>query len=238
MRADLSFDKKPIKFSVAKFSYLLFIIILTLGFQSCQKLDDDGGYYDEKTKTYKYVNITKKGVKKSALQVFSPTPDKPQQVYGIVTRIEDDAKSIWLRIEDRQPYMIIAERLSGGNRNDKDKEIRIQLKYVSPLGSAIRGGDFRKKWQQLVLSVLSEQLVSQKVLVEIEYLEKARKLMGTVYTVIKTDEGDRTRNINLWMIQQGLSFYFIDQGKAPDDKKYSSSQSFAQKYKNGIWKYQ
>ncbi len=229
----------PVKSS--RFSFIAILLIfsfLIVGSQSCRKLDKDGGYYDEKTKTYKYVNITKKGVKKSSLEVFSPTPGKPQQVYGIVSRIENDAKSIWLKIEDRHPYMIIAERLSGGNRNDKDKEIRIQLKYVSPLGSVTRRGDFKKKWKELVISQLSEQLLNRSVLVEIDYQERARKLWGTVYKVVKTESGDRARNINLWMIQQGLSFYFIDQGKAHDDKKYISAQKIAEKFKNGIWRYQ
>ena len=231
-------DKEQTISSSRKLRLLIIFLLLLCGFQSCQNLDKDGGYYDEDTKIYKYVNITKKGVKKSALQVFSPTPGKPQQIYGTVSRIEDDAKSIWLKIEDRHPYMIIAERLSGGNRNDKSKEIRIQLKYVSPLGSVTRTGDFRKKWKQLVRNVLSEQFLNQKVLVEIDYMERARKLTGTLFIVIKTKEGDRARNINLWMIQQGLSYYFIDQGKAPDDKKYSNAQQIARRLKSGIWKYQ
>jgi endonuclease YncB( thermonuclease family) len=229
----------PLIMLKARFMTVAFVLAVVLAsLQSCNKLDKDGGYYDEETKTYKYVNITKKGVKKSSLQVFSPVPGRDQQVYGIVSRIEDDAKSFWLKIEDRHPYMIIAERLSGGNRNDKEKEIRIQLKYVSPMGSVTKGGSFKKKWKKFVLSRLSEQLVNQSILVDIEYQDKARKLWGTAFKVVKTQEGDRARNINLWMIQQGLSFYFIDQGKAADDKKYNTAQRLAGKYKNGIWKYQ
>ncbi len=220
---------------IIRFTILLLVI---LGISACKNLDKDGGYYDEKTKTYKYVNIAKKGVKKSSLQVFSPTPGKPQNIQGIVTRIEDDAKSIWLKIEDRHPYMILAERLSGGNRNDKDKELRIQLKYVSPLGSVTRNREFRKKWQEYAISRLKEQLFNKTIIIEIGYEELARKLWGTAYIVINTEKGDRIRNINLWMIQQGLSYYFIDRGTAPEDKKYRDAQTNAKRFKSGIWKYQ
>ena len=216
---------------------LLLLAVFLLG-QGCRNLDEDGGYYDEETQTYKYVDIANKGVQKSSLQVFSPTEGKPQQIYGVVTRIANDAKSIWLKIEDRHPYMIIAERLSGGNRNDKNKELRIQLKYISPMGSVSRGGDFRKKWRNYAISQLSSQILNKQVLVKIYYEERARKLWGICYVVIKTKEGERARNINLWTIQQGLSYYFIDQGKAQDHKKFRSAQLLAKQLKRGLWEYQ
>ena len=218
--------------------YLSILIFIGIGFSSCQKLDKDGGYYDEQSQTYKYVRITNKGVKKSSLQVVSPEPGKTQQIYGIVTRIDTDAKSFWLKIEDRQPYMILAERLSGGNRDDKNKELQIELKYVSPLGSVIRKGDFREKWRAHVIEMLNNQMLNKQVLVEIEYEEQARKLWGVCFTVIKTDEGDRARNVNLWMIQQGLSYYFINRGKANNDKMFRDAQEFAKQYNYGLWKYQ
>ncbi len=217
---------------------ILLLLVMAVGASGCRKLDKDGGYYDEETKTYKYVSITKRGTQQSGLQVFSPNPGKPQQVYGIVTRIENDAKSFWLKIEDRKPYMILAERLSGGNRNDKNKEIRIQLKYISPLGSVSRRGNFRQQWREYVITNLKNQILKKQVLVETDYEEKARKLWGVCFVVIKTKEGDRARNLNLWMIQQGLSYYFIDRGKAADDKTFRNAQAVAKNYKAGIWKYQ
>ena len=223
------------------YTYLTFLLVFSLvglSLHSCQKLDKNGGYYDEETQTYKYVRPTHRGVQKSALQVVSPTPGKSQQIYGIVTRIGDDAKSIWLKIEDRHPYMILAERLSGGNRDDKNKELRITLKNVSPLGSATRKGEFRQQWKDYVVGMLANQIVNKQVLVEIEYEEISRKLWGTCYIIVDTSEGDRARNINLWMVQQGLSFYFIGRGQALDDKKFREAQNLARKYKSGIWKYQ
>lgn len=226
----MRFNRKPM--------LVLILLVLTgLTLPTCKKLDEDGGYYDEATKTYKYVNITKKGVQPSGLKVTSPVAGRVQQIYGNVTRIGDDAKSIWLRIADRRPYMILAERLSGGNRNDKDKELRIQLKYVSPLGSVSRNGAFKEKWSDYVKSSLSQQMLNKQILVEIDYAEQARQLWGTCYLVLETANGAQARNINLWMIQQGLSFYFIDQGKALDDTAFRAAQESARKNNIGIWKY-
>ena len=233
-----SLKKHPRTQLCSRITLPLFLLCLVFFIPACQKLDKDGGYYDETSKTYKYVNITRKGVKKSSLQVSSPTPGKLQHVQGIVTRIENDAKSIWLKIKDRQPYMILAERLSGGNRNDKKKEIRIQLKYVSPLGSVTLGSNFRKKWRPFVQNRLGEQILNKSILVEIDYTEPARKLWGTVFTVVETAKGERVRNINLWMVQQGLSYYFIDHGQSPENKNFKAAQTLARQSKNGLWKYQ
>ena len=134
--------------------------------------------------------------------------------------------------------MILAERLSGGNRNDKKKEIRIQLKYVSPLGSVTLGPNFRKKWRPFVQNRLGEQILNKSILVEIDYTEPARKLWGTVFTVVETAKGERVRNINLWMVQQGLSYYFIDHGQSPENKNFKAAQTLARQSKNGLWKYQ
>ncbi len=221
-----------------KIPAFILLLVLILSASACRKLDEDGGYYDEETKTYKYVRPTNRGVKKSALQVFSPIPGKTQQVYGIVSRIEDDAKSFWLKIDERKPYMILAERLSGGNRNDETKELKIQLRHVSPLGSVTRRGDFRKKWRDHVVANLENQMVNRQVLVEIDYEEKARKLWGICFVVIQTKDGDRARNINLWMVTQGLSYYFIDRGKAVNDNAFRNAQLVAQRNKAGLWKYQ
>jgi hypothetical protein len=214
------------------------LLLLSLLIISCGNLDGDGGYYDEKTKTYKYVNPTKRGVKSSSLQVTSPTSAHTQQIQGIITRINSDAKSVWVKIRDRKPYMILAERLSGGGRNDKTKELKVGLSYVSPLGSVTRGSEFRKKWRAYAVEVLKKQLLGKTVFIETEYLERARKLNGVVYTVVPSSNGEKLRNMNLWMIYQGLSYYFIDQKRSSHDKRYVDAQKFAKHSGLGLWKYQ
>ena len=78
-----------------------------------------------------------------------------------------------------------------------------------------------------MIANLKNQMLKRQVLVEIDYEEKARKLWGICFVVIKTKDGDRARNINLWMVKEGLSYYFIDRGKAADDRVFRNAQAVA-----------
>lgn len=220
--------------------YLILGIIMGSTFVTAcnRKLDDDGGYYDEKTKRYKYVSPSKSAFKKISLKVVSPTDGKTQKINGIVTRIGQDAKSFWLMISARKPYMILAESLASSNRSDKDKELRITLDYVSPLGSITSGKVFRKKWKAFVTQIMEEELLGQVVYVDVRFDEAARKFWGTLSKIVNTKEGERLRNINLWIVSQGLSYYFIDRGKSPRDKEYLTAQKIAARAKAGLWGYQ
>jgi hypothetical protein len=203
-----------------------------------RELDEDGGYFDEKTQTYKYVKPRAHRSGDSASLVSSPRPGETQMIEGKIARIEPDAKTIWLQMAERKPYMIIAEALSGRNREDKNKELRISLSHISPMGSVARDANFRAQWIDYVRQVLARELIGQKVLVEVQYLEAARKLVGTVYMNLQTQEGQRTRNINLWMIGQGLTYYFVDAGPAVRDEDYRKTQDAARRLKLGLWQYQ
>jgi hypothetical protein len=203
-----------------------------------QELDKDGGYYDEKTQTYKYVNPKVRKSADSAERVFRPRPGETQSISGKIVRIDPDVKSIWLQLADRKPYMIIAEALSGGNREDRNKELRISLAHVSPMGSVARNAPFRAQWIDYVNQVLTRELINQEVLAEVKYLEGAQKLIGTIYMSLQTPEGRRVRNLNLWMIRQGLSYYFFDNGSTAKDEEYRKAQTAARRQKLGLWQYQ
>lgn len=218
---------------------LFFLLILLLSAFGCKKkLDDDGGYYDEKTKRYKYVRPGKGGLKRLSLKVVPPQPGVVQKISGSVSRIGRDAKSIWLQLGDRKPYMILAHSLAGNNRNDKDKSLRISLEFVSPLGSVARGKKFKNQWKQYTINVLEEQLLNQNVFVDIRFDERSRKFWGTVYKIVVTKKGEKLRNINLWMVHNGLSYYFVDKGKSPVEREFIKAQAAANNAKAGIWRYQ
>jgi len=214
----------------------LLILIFTAGCN--REIDADGGYYDEKTQTYKYVNARARTSLDASSRILSPRAGEIQSVSGTITRIDPDGKAVWLRLKDRKPYMILAAALSGGNREDKNKELRISLEYVSPSGSVVGNSNFRAQWSAYVVKRLTAELVNQSVLAEIKYLEGPRKFVGTLYKTVQTQEGRRTRNLNLWMIQQGLSYYFIDAGKAAQDDDFIKAQQIARQQKLGLWQYQ
>lgn len=226
-----------IKFGKPVFSCCL-ICLLLITLISCKRpLDEDGGYYDEKTRTYKYVKPKRRGFLDSPQQVYAPRPGETQTINGTVARIADDAKSVWIQINDRKPYMILASSLSGNSRNDKDKQFLLNLSYVSPASSVKGSRKFRQQWKKYVIQVLKNELLNRKVLVEFNYAERSRRFFGNLYQTVNSTKGSYTRDINMWMIQRGLSFYFVDRDKSPRDKEYVQAQNLARKTKQGVWKY-
>lgn len=215
---------------------VFFLIVFT--FAACnRKLDEDGGYYDPKTKTYIYVHPASAKKRSSIYPVFNPSDGETQRIKAIVTHIEEDAKSLWIKIDIRKSYMILAQGLSGNDRSDKNKELRISLDYVSPSGSADRGNKFRQQWKAYTIKVLKKELLNQPVFADIRYAERSRKFWGTIYKIVHLNKGDRLRDINLWMVNQGLSFYFINNGKSPKDKEYLAVQKISRKNRRGLWSY-
>ncbi|MGK0289010.1 MAG: hypothetical protein ACI86H_000431 [bacterium] len=220
-----------------KVSYFLLCTLLSLLLTSCDNLDKDGGYYDSKTKTYKYVFPGKKGLDLAEQTVQKPRPRVLQIVKGVVMRVESP-KRIWVRVKDRQTYMILAQALSRSNRNDKDKEIRFILEYVSPMASVLlrKGKSFKQQWKQATTKVLELELLNQYVAVQFRLEEKAGQFRGVMYEL--NSSGKVKKNVNLWMVQKGLSYYIIERGAASQDKEFLKAQSTARSQKEGIWKHQ
>ncbi len=207
-------------------------------FSGCnRKLDDDGGYYDEKTRSYKYVKPKRRNIGDASSQIYAPRAGEVQTVSGTVARIDEDAKSAWIKIEDRKTYMILASSLSSSNRDDKTKILRLNLSYVSPAGSVSGSRRFRTQWKKYVIQTLGSELQNRKILAELNYEEGSRRFTGTLFRSVKTKDGDRAQDVNLWMVQQGLSFYFIDRGKSSKEKEYLEAQKNARKAKKGVWRY-
>jgi hypothetical protein len=207
-------------------------------FSGCNhKLDEDGGYYDEKTRSYKYVKPKRRDISDTSSQIYAPRAGETQTIGGTVARIDEDAKSVWIKIEDRKMYMILASSLSGSNRDDKSKTLRLNLAYVSPAGSVNGSSRFRAQWKKYVIQTLGGGLLNRKILAELKYEERSRRFTGSLYRSVKTTKGERAQDVNLWMVQQGLSFYLIDQGKSPKEKEFLQAQKNARKGKKGVWRY-
>ena len=216
---------------------LFFILPLTLALNSCHDLDEDGGYYNKKTGQYKYVKPKKRGINQAAQKVNQLRPGELQQIKGKVTKIEPDGKTIWLRFNDRQSYMIIASRLAMGNRDDEKKLLRIALRYVAPMSTGKLRGKNRDQWRKTVLDRLEKELFGEQITAEITFEGKAKKIWGTIYRKIETKKGEKIRNINLWMIYEGLSYYIIDRGKSVDDEDFVKAQRLAKKRRAGVWNF-
>ena len=215
------------------------IVILPLVFllNSCHDLDEDGGYYDKKTGQYKYVRPNKRGINQAEQKVDQLRPGELQQIKGKVKKIESDGKTIWISMKDRQSYMIIASRLAMGNRDDEKKLLRIGLRYVAPMSTGKLRGKNRAQWRRIVLDRLKKDFLGKQITAEITYEQKAKKIWGTIFRTIKTKKGAKVRNINLWMVYEGLSYYIIERGKSVDDKDFEKAQRLAKKRRSGVWNF-
>ncbi len=88
-----------------------------------------------------------------------------------------------------------------------------------------------------MIQTLNSELQNQKILAELNYEARSRRFFGNLYQSVKTKDGVRAQDIGLHMVQQGLSFYFIDRGRSPQDKEYLKAQQIARKGKKGVWQY-
>ncbi len=202
-----------------------------------QKLDEYGGFYNEKTGRYKYVRPIKRASRHSTLGVSQPSEKKPQQIWGLVSGFSEDLKSFWVYIDDRQSYQMLAEHVTGLNRDDKNKRLRIHLKYVSPLGS-IPDPALRRQWQPYVTQQLEALFGQDEVYVTTFYHEKTKQFSGEAFKIIQTKDGEIMRNLNLRMVYEGLSVYFFDPKEKEPQKDYIKAQALAKERRAGLWNYQ
>ena len=202
-------------------------------------IDKAGGHFNEKSGKYHYHFPSKRGIDMNPNKVKRPKQAEPQEIYGVVTRITD-TKSVWVKVSSRQSYMILAESLSKSNRNDKDREIRVLLKFVSPMASVASSSfdtAFRRKWKSYVIKILQRELLTARVKVSVTWQPKSGQFIGMVFKTISGPKGSRSRNINLWMIYSGLSYYLIEHGRAYQDKEFIKAQDLARTKRLGLWGY-
>ncbi|MDT8445354.1 MAG: thermonuclease family protein [bacterium] len=215
-------------------------LLVPLIFAGCQskELDQDGGYFNEKTGRYVYVRPKKMVPKDYKGAVRQPREGQPQMIKARVAKIDADLHSLWLHFEERQSYQIVAETLARRNRDDKDRNLRVLIKFVSPLASVDEVA-FRKRWQEYTTQVLETQLLNREVLAEVHYQPKSKQLEAYVTMEVSDESGARIlRNINKWMIYQGLSYFFMEDADPPEIKEYSQAQSLAKERRAGLWNYQ
>ncbi len=239
MKATL-FSKKPkgYNFRASTLTGVLLLLTLSLlGGCGGPELDSDGGYYNEKTGRYKFVRPSKKATRHSGLGLNLPVQGKIQQFTAQVVAIDPSAKDIWVFIEDRRSYQMLAEQVTGLRRKDKAKHLKFSLRYVDPIGSMAQRPLKRAQWKAFALQVLEKELVGARVIINFEYRRTPKKYLAEVFKIIQTDKGQRMRNFNRWMVYQGLSVYFFEGRNKKPEKDFLDAQKLAKKRKSGIWKY-
>ncbi|OGH00954.1 MAG: hypothetical protein A2600_03650 [Candidatus Lambdaproteobacteria bacterium RIFOXYD1_FULL_56_27] len=225
--------------SLSKLWYLTFPLAL-LWVVGCnkQQLDKDGGYIDQRTNRYIYVrpsHLPPSGYKNANRRL---RPNEPQMISAKVGRIDKDLKSVWLAFEDRQSYQMLASDLTAENRDDREKRLRVQLKFVSPLAS-VAEKKFKQTWADYTTQVLETQLLNRQVFAEAHYQKESKQIFGYLFQKALDKDGKETdRNLNRWMIEQGLSYFYFEDATPEEIKDYSAAQALAKEHGAGLWKYQ
>ena len=223
--------------TIFKSSVTLLVTSLLLSGCFGKELDKDGGYFNEKTGRYKFVNPSKKATRHNDLGVIKPVEGKEQQFQGKVVKIDESAKDIWIHINDRRAYQLLAELVTGLRRDDRNKNLKMSLKYVSPLASAARNKSLQARWKAFAIQTMEKELIDKDVMIQFTYAKRPKKYWAILYKTVETTKGERLRNFNRWMIYQGLSVYFFDKKDKKPQKEYLDAQRLAKKRKSGIWKY-
>ena len=165
------------------------------------------------------------GAKNKTTSVKTNAPQR-QIVNGVVSRVAD-SESIWLRIDDRGEFRKWTYQLSKSSLNLSRQEIRVYLQYVSPKLSINRGKEYNAWFQKKVAFELGKSFSGRSVRVEYELQEELYRLNGIVLS------GDT--NINLWMVQNGWSFYLLTEGVNPDEPQFLAAEAMARNKKVGLW---
>ena len=165
------------------------------------------------------------GAKNKKTGVTTNAPQR-QIVNGVVSRVAD-SESIWLRIDDRGEFRKWTYQLSKSSLNLSRQEIRVYLQYVSPKLSINRGKEYNAWFQKKVAFELGKSFSGRSVRVEYELQEELYRLNGIVLS------GDT--NINLWMVQNGWSFYLLTEGVNPDEPQFLAAEAMARNKKVGLW---
>ena len=165
------------------------------------------------------------GAKNKTTSVKTNAPQR-QIVNGVVSRVAD-SESIWLRIDDRGEFRKWTYQLSKSSLNLSRQEIRVYLQYVSPKLSINRGKEYNAWFQKKVAFELGKSFSGRSVRVEYELQEELYRLNGIVLS------GDT--NINLWMVQNGWSFYLLTEEVNPDEPQFLAAEAMARNKKVGLW---
>jgi len=146
---------------------------------------------------------------------------------GVFSRVTD-SESVWIRIERRSEYRKWTFKLSKKNLNLSRQEVRVWLKYVSPKLSISHGNEYNEWFRKKAAFEMQKIFYNRQVRINYDYSDKLFRLDGMVWT------GDT--NINIWLIQNGWSFYLLENEPPLEHKDLLAAENEAKQLKVGLWK--
>ena len=146
---------------------------------------------------------------------------------GVFSRVTD-SESVWIRIERRSEYRKWTFKLSKKNLNLPRQEVRVWLKYVSPKLSISHGNEYNEWFRKKAAFEMQKIFYNRQVRINYDYSDKLFRMDGMVWT------GDT--NINIWLIQNGWSFYLLENEPPLEHKDLLAAENEAKQLKVGLWK--
>ena len=146
---------------------------------------------------------------------------------GVFSRVTD-SESVWIRIEKRSEYRKWTFKLSKKNLNLPRQEVRVWLKYVSPKLSISHGNEYNEWFRKKAAFEMQKIFYNRQVRINYDYSDKLFRMDGMVWT------GDT--NINIWLIQNGCSFYLLENELPLEHKELLAAEKEAKQLKVGLWK--
>ena len=146
---------------------------------------------------------------------------------GVFSRVTD-SESVWIRIERRSEYRKWTFKLSKKNLNLSRQEVRVWLKYVSPKLSISHGNEYNEWFRKKAAFEMQKIFYNRQVRINYDYSGKLFRMDGMVWT------GDT--NINIWLIQNGWSFYLLENELPLEHKELLAAEKEAKQLKVGLWK--
>jgi endonuclease YncB( thermonuclease family) len=158
----------------------------------------------------------------------SPTTNVPEraQFTGTVSRVTSP-DSIWVRIDDRGDFRKWTYQLAKSGLNVSRQEVRVYLQYVSPKLSINRGKEYNEWFLKKAAFELGKAFNGRSVRVDYEMQDKLFRISGLVWS--------GSSSLNIWMVENGFSFYLLDEGVNPYEREFVEAEQTAKSRKVGLW---
>jgi endonuclease YncB( thermonuclease family) len=193
-------------------------------------LDAFGGHYDERTHTYHYHKPSRDMAQRKPEWLEWTRFPVRGTIKGQVVAV-DPSDEVWVFVEYRPAYQELADKLAMANRDDKTARLRIALAHVSTRETGARNPRFEDWFLRKVAAELKTKLLEKAVRVEFELVGvgSAGTLRGTVFL--------EEENVNLWLVENGWSYYVLSDGENPYDALFRTAEDTAKRNQAGIWQY-
>lgn len=145
---------------------------------------------------------------------------------GVVGRVTD-SESIWVHVENRRNFIRWTHKLSKSNLNLDRQEVRVWLQYVSPPRSVGGNKEYKTQFKEYVRASVQNGFRNRRVRIIYKLMPTVYRMKGMVWT--------GGTSLNIWMVQNGLSFYLIERGKAKYHNDFVNAEKSARAGKLGLW---